>query len=170
MVVSQGSKITRRMIHLPVAREKRLPPVARGRIHWDADVDLYTARGPREDRDVTADQAQPLSHADQAEPPLAISPAGVETAPVVGDPEGDRDWAPTQFDPGVPGATVLDDVPQGFLGDAVETQGRISRYRGRDLLGSKINTHAMSMAQLAAQAADGDHEPKLLEFRGVQLV
>ena len=127
-------------------------------------------RGPREDRDVTADQAQPLPHADQAEPPLAVSRAGVETAPVVGDPEGDLVWSSTQFDPGVPGATMLDDVPQGFLGDAVETQGCVSRYRGRHLLGGKIDIHAMGMAQLAAQAADGDHEPKLLEFRGVQLV
>ena len=83
--------------------------------------------GPRVDRDFPADQAQPLPHADQAEPPLAGGRAGVEPAPVVGDPERDRVRASAQLDPGVPGAAVLDDVPQGLLGDAVEAQGRVSR-------------------------------------------
>ena len=112
-----------------------------------------------------------LPHADQPEPPLAVGRAGVETGPVIDDPQGDsRPRFRVKLDPGVPGAAVLDDVPQGFLRDAVEAQGRVVGNRRRHLAGGEFDRQAVGLGQFLAQAADGGHEPQLLELRRVQVV
>ncbi len=89
------------------------------------DVDPGARRRPRVDDERAADQAQPLPHADQPEPPVAIDGAEVEPGPIIGDPQGNPVLVPAQLDASVPGAAVFDDVAQGLLGDPVEAQGRV---------------------------------------------
>ena len=95
----------------------------------NADVDSRTARWPGVDGDVATDEAKSFPHADQTQPASAGDLRRVETGPVIDDPQAQRICALTQHHAGLVGAAVLDDIPEGFLYDAIEAQGHLLGYR-----------------------------------------
>ena len=58
-------------------------------------------------------------------PPSPGDHRRVETGPVIGDLQAQRICALMQLHAGLVGAAVLDDIPEGFLRDAIEAQGRV---------------------------------------------
>src|SRR5881628_2974687 len=136
----------------------------------DTGAEPGTARRLRVDRDLASEMTHPLAHADEPEPTLALDLPGVEPAPVIDDPQGDRVRSPTQRDLDVLGATVLDGISQPLLRDAIEAQGRIRRDRCRHLIVGELDLEAVVMSQLPAEAADRRHESELLQLRRMKLV
>jgi hypothetical protein len=75
-----------------------------------------------------------------------------------------------QQDVGVSRHAVLDDILQGLLQDAIETQGYGPWQRSRDVLAVNVNRHAMPAGQLPAEASRRGCQPQELQFRGVEVV
>ena len=65
---------------------------------------------------------------------------------------------------------MLDDILQGFLQDAVETQGDFRWQRPRDVLEVNVNRDAMPIGQLFAEPSRRSFQPEELEPRGVKAV
>ena len=65
---------------------------------------------------------------------------------------------------------MLDDILQGFLQDAVETQGDFPWQRFRDVLEADVNRHVMPIGQLFAERSRRPFQPQELESRGVKAV
>ena len=65
---------------------------------------------------------------------------------------------------------MLDDILQGFLQDAVETEGDFRRQRFRDVLDVNVNRDTMPIGQLFAEPGRRRFQPQELQFRGVKAV
>ena len=66
---------------------------------------------------------------------------------VIDDSKGNPSLLRTQFDPGMPGTAVLDDVLQGLLRDAVEAQGRIVGDRRRHRMVDEFDRQAVGLQE-----------------------
>ena len=68
------------------------------------------------------------------------------------------------------GLAVFDDVLQGFLQDAVETQSDFGRYRVRDVLDVNVNLDSVATGQLFAEAGHRRCQPQEFQSRRVKAV
>jgi hypothetical protein len=65
---------------------------------------------------------------------------------------------------------MLDDILEGFLQDAVETEGDLRWQRFRDVLEMHVNRDAVPIRQLFAEAGHRCFQPYEFELRGMQAV
>src|SRR5579871_2932254 len=100
-------------------RETPLFLLARG-AERNTDLDPRTVPRLRVDGDLPPDQAQPFPHADQAEPARVPGRVRREPDSVITDAQVNRLRAALQFDGSVAGATVLHDIPERLLDDAIK--------------------------------------------------
>ncbi len=87
-----------------------------------ANVDPGAGRLGLHERDRSIHLAEPLAHAEEAEPAAHCGTVQIESLAVVRYLQCQLIGAPLDLDPGALGAAVLDDVPERLLNDPVEAQ------------------------------------------------
>ena len=119
----------------------------------------------RVDGKLPANDFQPLLHAGQAEPGPSHRLVRVKAGARVLDGQVDGVDVTVQRDVGVSRHAVLDDILQGFLQDAVETQGDFRWQRFRDVLEVNVNRDTMPIGQLFAEPGRRRFQPQEFQFR-----
>ena len=124
----------------------------------------------RVDGKLPANDFQPLLHAGQAEPGPSHRLVRVKAGARVLDCQIDGVDLTVQRDVGVSRHAMLDDILQGFLQDAVETQGDFPWQRFRDVLEVNVNRDTMPIGQLFAEPGRRRFQPQEFQSRGVKAV
>ncbi len=137
---------------------------------WRFDLDSCPFAGCRRHREAARDQANPLAHTHQSEAAMPGARFRVEPASVVGDHQVQLSRPATQFDDSGARTTVLDDVLQGFLCDAVQAQRHPSGHVSGHISGAATNGNPMSRRDLGTQGAQGRGQAELCKAGGVQVV
>ena len=144
------------------------------RLRWETErrdsVNHRAAPPLRVDGQLPAHDPQPFLHAGQAEPRPPHRLERVKAGARIVDGQVDRVDVTVQSDVGVSRLAMLDDVLQGFLQDAVETQGDFRRQRFRDVLEVNVSRDTMPTRQLFAEPSHRRFQPQEFQFRGVKVV
>jgi len=122
----------------------------------------------RVDGQLPADDFQPLFHAGQAESGPSHRLVRVKAGARILDCQDEGVVLTAQRDLGMSRPAMLDDVLQGFLQDAVETQGDFPRLRFRDVLEVNVNRDSMPFGQLFAESRRCRFQPQEFQSRGVK--
>src|SRR5271163_2786860 len=96
-----------------------------GNRHWDLGENFRPPPGRGLDRQLSADQSQPLAHSDEPDPRVCSLEFNIKTRASVHDLQANFTPRLTNFDLCRPGQTVLNHIAQRFLGNSEETQRHV---------------------------------------------
>jgi len=114
--------------------------------------------------------AEPLAHAEQAEPAAGWVAFGVEPDTVVRYLQLQFARRPGDLDPGALCIAVLDDVPERLLNDPVQAQRDVVGKRNWDPVMHEFDMDAILVGELLAEALGCHHEAEVLQNGGVKLM
>ena len=112
------------------------------------------------DGELPADDFQPLLHAGQAEPGPAHRLVRVKARARVPDRQLDGVAVTVQGDVGVSRRAMFDDILEGFLQHAVETQGDFPWQRFRDVLEVNVNRDSVPSGHLFTEPSRRRFQPQ----------
>ena len=122
------------------------------------------------DRKFPTHQAQPLPHADQAEPAAPRNHLDVEAHPGIGDAQVESLCVSDQFHLHRLRAAVPGRITQGFLHDSEQTQCDVFGNEPRDLAVSELRVEHFPLREVLTKALEGRYQTKCVELGRVKLV